>query len=107
MKNLRIGKKHSAELCIGTLKLLGDYWTLRLIDALDSNNAKRFCELQRELDNLNPVTLTNRLKKLENAKLINRYESRDDKVAVSYGLNNYGRKALPVITALNKFAEQS
>ena len=71
----------SEETCVNTMKLLGDYWTLRIIDALDCEEI-RFCDLQRRLDNLNPVTLTNRLKKLEADDLVNRREEAMDKISV-------------------------
>lgn len=89
--------------CITTLKLLGDYWTLRLLDALRGDTL-RYCQLQREVDNLNPVTLTNRLKKLEEAGLVERHDDTADKAAVTYQLTDRGRQALPVIDALDRFA---
>ena len=93
----------SEETCVNTMKLLGDYWTLRIIDALDCEEI-RFCDLQRRLDNLNPVTLTNRLKKLEADDLVNRREEAMDKISVSYSLSSLGREVLPVIAALDRFS---
>jgi DNA-binding HxlR family transcriptional regulator len=92
--------------CVNSLKLLGDYWTLRIIDALQDGEM-RFCELQRAVDNLNPVTLTGRLKKLEEAQLINRYEDLEDKVAVVYTLSALGSQTLPVIKAINNFSAKA
>ncbi len=92
--------------CMSTLKLLGDYWTLRIIDALEPGQ-RRFCELQRAVDNLNPVTLTDRLKKLEEANLVKRTEDVVDKVSVVYSLSPHGRAALPVIDAINSFSALS
>jgi len=88
--------------CISSLKLLGDFWTLRIIDALQAGEM-RYCELQRTVDNLNPVTLTDRLKKLEDAKLVNRSKDIDDKVAVIYSLTKLGQQTSPVIQAINAF----
>lgn len=99
--------RHHPETCTASLKLLGDYWTLRIIDVLKDGKYRRYCEIQRQADNLNPVTLSNRLKKLENAKLIKRIEDVEDKVSVSYGLTRTGHKALPVIDAVNKFSLKS
>jgi DNA-binding HxlR family transcriptional regulator len=90
-------------ICEPSLRLLGDYWTLRIIDALQTGEL-RFCELQRSLGNLNPVTLTNRLKKLEDAQLINRTEDTPDKVSVTYSLTTLGTEVLPVIDAVNVFS---
>lgn len=92
--------------CASSLKLLGDYWTLRILDAL-SDGEMRFCELQRRVDNLNPVTLTGRLKKLEEARLINRYEDLEDKVAVVYTLTGLGTETLPVIAAITHFSAKA
>jgi DNA-binding HxlR family transcriptional regulator len=85
------------------MKLLGDYWTLRIIDGLKFGET-RFCELQRSIDNVNPVTLTSRLKKLEEARLIIRSEETVDKISVTYCLTELGKEALPVIKALDRFA---
>jgi DNA-binding HxlR family transcriptional regulator len=92
--------------CKSTMKLLGDYWTLRIIDALHQDDA-RFCELQRSVDNLNPVTLTARLKKLEDADLVRRVEDLEDKVSVTYSLTKLGLEAIPVIKALDRFSEKA
>lgn len=91
--------------CHTTMKLLGDYWTLRIIESLDDRSS-RFCELQRSLDNLNPVTLTDRLKKLEDSGLVDRAEDLEDKVSVTYSLTNLGKKALPVVSSVNGFAQE-
>jgi DNA-binding HxlR family transcriptional regulator len=90
--------------CVPTLKLLGDFWTLRIIDAL-SPGEQRYCELQRAVGGLNPVTLTTRLKKLETAQLIGRLE--ESKAEVKYHLTPLGREALPVITAMNNFSAKA
>ncbi len=90
--------------CTLSLKLLGDFWTLRIIDAL-SEGELHYCELQRRVDNLNPVTLTTRLKKLQNAKYVQRSE--ESKTNVSYGLTNLGTELLPVLTAINTFSEKA
>lgn len=92
----------SSKTCISTLKLLGDYWTLRIIDALQAGEL-RFCEVQRRVDNLNPVTLTDRLKKLEEAELVTRAEDTVDKISVTYRLTERGTQALPVLDAINNF----
>lgn len=91
--------------CVKTMKLLGDFWILRIIDAL-SRSGKRFCEIQRDLDDVSPVTLTNRLKKLEEAQLIIRKEDVSS-VAVEYELSDLGKSALPVIKALNSFSDKA
>ncbi len=90
--------------CATSLKLLGDFWTLRIVDAL-STGTMRYCELQRRVDNLNPVTFTDRLKKLEDAGLVQRMEK--SKTGVSYCLSNRGQKILPVLEAINTFSREA
>lgn len=93
--------------CISSLKLLGDYHVLRIIDALESG-PMRFCNVQRAVDNLNPVTLTDRLKKLEQAGIIERSEqTEDEKISTYYTLTVSGQKTLPVLNAIHKFAIQN
>lgn len=88
--------------CVSSLKLLGDFHVLRIIDALQSG-PMRFCNVQRDLDNLNPVTLTDRLKKLEQAGLISRQE--EDESCVYYSLTERGNSALPVLEAIDNFSK--
>ncbi len=94
------------KICVASLKLLGDYWTLRIIDALEPGPL-RFCELQRAIDNLNPATLSGRLKKLEQANLISRRGEATDNCAVVYLLSPLGRESLPVLEALNDFSSKA
>lgn len=93
-------------LCLPSVKLLGDYWTLRIIDVL-SRGESRFCTIERRLDNINPVTLTNRLKKLEEANIITRSQATIDKLSVTYRLSDLGFNSLPIIKAYNDFAEKA
>ena len=62
----------------------------------------RFSELQRTLEGISPVTLTNRLKKLDEAELIYRTTQSRDKQSVVYGLNDCGRKLAPILDAIEK-----
>jgi DNA-binding HxlR family transcriptional regulator len=88
--------------CIPSLKLLGDFWTLRIVDAL-SDGPLRYCELQRAAGDVNPVTLTTKLKKLEQAQLVSR--NKKSSTGVSYRLTELGKQMLPVLDAVNKFSE--
>ena len=92
--------------CATTMRLLGDFWTLRILDALKIEEV-RFCELQRILDNVNPVTLTKRLKTLEDARLVVRSEETVDKISVTYKLTELGQETIPIIKALNRFSEKA
>ena len=92
-------------LCTDTLKLLGDFWTLRIIEVIQKDEL-RYCEIERALGTANPVTLTNRLSKLEDAGILLRREEIKDKISVSYSLTPIGREALPILTALGNFSKK-
>jgi DNA-binding HxlR family transcriptional regulator len=86
------------------LKLVADYWVLRVIEELHlAENGLRFSELQRILGGASPATLSNRLRRLEERKLIDR-EGVAGKLSVVYRLNERGTKVLPVIQAISEFA---
>lgn len=87
------------------LKILGDFWTLEIIQAL-SDGEKRFTQLQREIQNMSPTTLTNRLKKLEQHALIQRMEETVDKLSVVYALTEKGKDILPVLKQIKIFAQK-
>jgi DNA-binding HxlR family transcriptional regulator len=86
-------------------KLIGDFWTLRIVGTLESAEL-RFCELERHLPDINPVTLSGRLKKLESAGVIQRNCCVQDKQSVSYCLSTKGRDLLPVLNAIEQFAQR-
>jgi DNA-binding HxlR family transcriptional regulator len=89
------------------LKLVADYWVLRIVEELSlEEDGLRFSALQRALGGASPATLSNRLRRLEEQTLIER-EGSDGKLSVVYTLSDHGRKVLPVIRAINEFAESS
>jgi DNA-binding HxlR family transcriptional regulator len=88
-------------ICLPSLKLLSDYWTLRIIDEL-SDGELRFCELERRLEGSNTATLTRRLKDMQSRGLLKREEA--SRAEVTYSLTKLGREALPLLDAVNQFA---
>lgn len=93
------------ERCDKVLKAVGDYWTLALIEVLGSGE-KRFCELERAIPTINPVTLTARLKAMEGLGLIKRWTDSEKKIPVIYGLTDEGEELLPITVSIRKFAEE-
>lgn len=90
--------------CEQTLKLLADFWTLRIIEALQQSDM-RYCEVQRAVGNVNPATLTKKLHILEQAGLLERSED-EVHAAVSYKLTKLGKGALPVLEAVQLFSKK-
>lgn len=88
------------------IKLIGDFWTLRLIDVIRDDEV-RFCEIERRLPDINPVTLTSRLKRLEEAGVINRLVETKDKQSVCYALTDRGQRILPILESIKEFTKNS
>jgi DNA-binding HxlR family transcriptional regulator len=102
MKRLLFSEDHcQAE----ALKLLGDYVTLRIIDFLRGKKL-RFTELQRSIGDVNSVTLSNRLKRLEAARVIEREEATIDRQSVAYRLTKLGKGLLPVLREIQNFTKR-
>ena len=88
------------------LKLLGDYVTLRVVDFLRVNEL-RFTELQRSMGDVNSVTLSSRLKRLEAAGVIERKEATIDRQSVAYRLTALGKGLLPVLREIQNFTRRN
>lgn len=87
------------------LQMLGDFWSLSLIQTL-SGGELRFSQLQRAVDGINPVTLTSRLKRLEENGLVKRQEETLDKLSVTYTLTDRGYGILPILKEIRHFSER-
>ena len=85
-------------------KVLGRKWTLEMIYFL--HERKRFCELQETIGGVNPSTLTQRLKTLERAGIINRYPISDGPRHVEYELTENGRDLYGVLSELAVWAHR-
>lgn len=83
------------------LKLIGDFWTLRIVAALETDDL-RFCALERALGDSNPATLTGRLKRLEQHGVVARRQERDETV---YTLTRRGAELVPIVRQIHVFAK--
>ena len=94
-----------SECSAAVIKLVADYWVLRIIEELAAQtDGMRFSAIERALPGVSPVTLSDRLRKLEAREVISRCEGGTGKASVSYALSERGRMALPVIRAVNEFS---
>jgi len=84
------------------LKVFGDAWMLIIVSEL-LNGTCRFNELQRKVCGISPVTLTNRLKKLEQIGVISRIIRAEDQLSVSYCVTEKGKAMEPVLRAIHKY----
>jgi len=86
-------------------KIFGDLWILLIVDALNSKES-RFNELQRAVNGVSPVTLANRLRKLESWGLVSRKEETVDKLSVTYSLTKKGQDMLPALREIQTYGNK-
>ncbi len=85
-------------------QILGARWTLQIIHHL--RQRRRFCELQALVGGVNPRTLSQRLKFLEEQGLVRRCPISEAPRHVEYELTDKGRDLLPVLDALARWADK-
>ena len=103
MKN--VSKMLETKCSNNVLKILGDFWTLAIIQTL-YDGEKRFCQLERDLIIASPTTLTNRLRKLEEQKLVIKKKETLDKLSVTYALTQKGLEVVPILKQINIFSQK-
>lgn len=81
-----------------TASLLSDTWTIFVIREL-LFGAKRFCELERDLSGISTRTLTAKLKKLSEEKLVKKNDT-------DYALTAKGKKLSMVFDAMNAYGKK-
>jgi DNA-binding HxlR family transcriptional regulator len=91
--------KHSPTNCAvaQTAELLSDTWTMLIIRDL-LKNPQRFCELERSLIGISTRTLTLKLKRLEEKKILT-------KADIYYKLTTQGKKLEKVILAMETWGK--
>ncbi len=87
------------------VKVIGDAYILNII-AMLSQKQMRFSELERTVPDICPATLTDRLKKLEQEHIVIKEKETVDKVSVVYNLTSKGMAMIPIIHAINVYAEK-
>ncbi len=85
-----------------TAELIGNKWTPLIIRDLVKGE-KRFSELERSLRGISPKTLSERLKKLEDARVVNRKCYAEVPPRVEYTLTAKGIALLPVIDSMRAY----
>jgi DNA-binding HxlR family transcriptional regulator len=88
-----------------TTQIIGDKWTPLVVNAL-SDKTLRFCELQTKVNNLNPRTLSARLDRLEDNKIINKKVYAEVPPRVEYSLTNKGRDLLPILESMANWGDR-
>lgn len=81
-------------------RIIGQKWTLQIVNHLIHGGTLRFCELQEALGGVNPSTLSSRLKMLEEEGIVQRRQRSTVPPHVEYSLTPKGDSLGPVITAV-------
>lgn len=90
-----------------TMNALGDGWSVLILRDLFLKEECRFQEFQESLETIVPSTLSQRLKRLEDDKLIERKIYNEHPVRVLYRLTNKGKSLGPVLLALKNWGENN
>jgi DNA-binding HxlR family transcriptional regulator len=85
-----------------TATLIGDRWTPLIVRDL-APGCRRFSELQRSLGAISPKTLSDRLRRLDEAGIITRACYAEMPPRVEYRLTDKGLALLSVIESMREF----
>jgi DNA-binding HxlR family transcriptional regulator len=85
-----------------TAELIGNNWTPLILRDL-ALGEMRFSQLERSLAGISPKTLSERLKKLEEAEIVTRCCYAEVPPRVEYALTAKGTALLPVIETMREF----
>ena len=86
------------------LSRIGDKWSMLVLYTLETDEAKRFKELQRNIPDISQKMLTATLKMLETDGLVKREAFAEVPPRVEYSLSDKGKTLLPHINALISWA---
>lgn len=86
------------------LSRIGDKWSMLVLYTLETDEAKRFKELQRNIPDISQNMLTATLKMLEADGLVKREAFAEVPPRVEYSLSDKGKTLLPHINALLSWA---
>ena len=87
----------------GAFALIGKKWTGLIIHVLGAGS-RRFSDILREITELSPRVLTQRLKELEGAGLVDRRVIPSTPVQVEYSLTEKGDQLIPLMRGIAEWA---
>lgn len=85
-----------------TARIIGNRWTPLIVRDL-AEGCRRFSELERSLGGISPKTLSERLKRMEEAGVVDRHCFAEVPPRVEYSLTEKGHALLPVIESMRTF----
>src|SRR4029077_12225555 len=89
-----------------TLGIVGERWTILILRDLVTGGPRKFQDFERSLAAISPNTLSARLKRLEEAGIIERRFYEQHPPRAEYVLTEKGEGLGPVLLALKKWGEK-
>ena len=86
------------------LRVLSGPWTIYILWRLHKNGETRFGELKRQIPGISSKMLTERLRSLEKAEIINRHHEPTVPPKVFYELTKEGRELTTILDQINTLA---
>ena len=86
------------------LRVIAGPWTIYILCRLHENGDTRFGELKRQMPGISSKMLTERLRTLENAKIISRHHEPTVPPRVTYSLTTEGRELTTILDQINTLA---
>ena len=83
-----------------TLEVVGESWTILILRDLVLNGPRKFQDFERSLKGISPTTLSARLKRLEEAGIVERRFYEQHPPRAEYLLTDRGKDLRPVLRAL-------
>jgi DNA-binding HxlR family transcriptional regulator len=83
-----------------TLDIVGERWTILILRDLVLSGPRKFQDLERSLAGISPNTLSTRLKRLEEAGIVERHFYEQHPPRAEYVLTEKGNELRPVLKAL-------
>ena len=89
-----------------TLGIIGDRWTILILRDLVVNGPRKFQDFERSLKVISPTTLSARLKRLEEAGVVERRFYDQHPPRAEYLLTDRGKDLRPVLRALLEWGKR-
>lgn len=86
------------------LRVLAGPWTIYILCRLHKNGETRFGELKRQMPGISSKMLTERLRSLEHAEIIDRRQEPTVPPKVTYELTKEGRELTTILDQINALA---
>ncbi len=101
-------KTYEDDICLcsieGIMGILSKKWALLIISAIGNNQKLRYSELEKKLGEISPKTLADRLKELDDAKIVKREAFAEIPPRVEYSLTEEGVELRNAIMPLMRWA---